>query len=355
MKRCPQCHRVETDEALKFCRVDGATLVDDSHLGEWNAPTCFAAQDSSEVHTSILPHRTDANINRGTAPTSVLPPEQAASTTGQLVKPKPRRTFILSLAASAIVITLIIGGYFFFTRNRTTTIESIAVLPFENRSGSADADYLSDGLAESLIYRLSQLPNLKVSPTSSVLRYKGKEVDAQKIGSELGVSAVMSGRMVQRGDNLTISVELVDARTNKLIWGEQYERKMSDLLATQREIATAITEKLQLKLSGDDAKGITKKYTNSNEAYQLYLKGRFYWNKRTADGLKQAAEFYKQAIESDPSFALAYSGLAETYVLFPNYSVAAPKDSMPLSKAAALKHLNSMIQSPKRTQPSEPT
>lgn len=167
-------------------------------------------------------------------------------------------------------------------------------------------------MTESLIYRLSQLPNLKVSPTSSVLRYKGKEIDAQKIATELGVNAVMSGRMIQRGDNLTISVELIDASNNKLLWGEQYERKMSDLLATQREITTAITEKLQLKLSGDAAKSVTKKYTNSNEAYQLYLKGRYYWNKRTADGIRQGTDFYKQAIEKDPGFALAYAGLAES-------------------------------------------
>ena len=172
-----------------------------------------------------------------------------------------------------------------------------------------------------------------------MLRYKGKKIDPQKIGSELGVSAVMSGRLTQRGDNLTISVELIDATTNKLIWGEQYERRLSDLLTTQREIATAITEKLQLKLTGEDAKGITKRYTESNDAYQLYLKGRFYWNKRTVDGLTQAANFYKQAIEKDPSFALAYSGLAESYALYPNYSVATPEDSMPQAKAAAQKAL----------------
>ena len=201
-------------------------------------------------------------------------------------------------------------------------------MPFENKGGNSDSEYLSDGLTESLIYRLSQLPNLKVSPTSSVLRYKGKEIDPQKIAAELGVNAVMSGRMIQRGDNLTISVELIDTANNRILWGEQYERKTSDLLTMQREIATTITEKLQLKLSGADAKGVTKKYTDSNEAYQLYLKGRFYWNKRTVDGLKQAAQFYKQATETDPSFALAYSGLAETYVLFSVYSVASSKDSM---------------------------
>ncbi|MBK7392135.1 MAG: tetratricopeptide repeat protein [Chloracidobacterium sp.] len=136
-------------------------------------------------------------------------------------------------------------------------INSIAVLPFENRSGDADTDYLSDGLADSLIYRLSQLPNLKVSPTSSVMRYKGKETDVAKIAKELEVDAVMSGRLSQRGDDLSISVQLIDARTKKLIWAEQYDRKMADLLATQREIATTITQKLELKLSGNET-GVSK-------------------------------------------------------------------------------------------------
>lgn len=248
----------------------------------------------------------------------------------------------LASAIVGIVLLGIIGtvGYFaFVSKGAAQQINSIAVLPFENRSGNADSDYLSDGLADSLIYRLSQLPNLKVSPASSVMRYKGKEFDAQKIAVELGVQAIMSGRMTQRGDNLNISVELIDAANNKILWGEQYERKMSDLLATQREIATAITEKLQLKLSGTETAGITKKYTNSNEAYQLYLKGRYQWNKRTVEGLKAAEGFYKEAIEKDPSFALAYSGLAETYGLFSNYSVASPRDSQPQVKAAALRAL----------------
>lgn len=148
----------------------------------------------------------------------------------------------------------------------------------------------------------------------------------------------MTGRLAQIGDNLTISVELVDVRNNKLLWGEQYERKMSELLSTQREIAATITQKLQLKLSGEET-GLTKKYTNNNEAYQLYLKGRFAWNKRNAESLKQAVEFYKQAIEKDPAFALAYAGLAETYVLFPSYLAGAPKESMPQAKAAALRAL----------------
>ena len=246
------------------------------------------------------------------------------------------------MVGSLLVVALLgVGLWFFYFRVSAAnkTISSIAVLPFQNKSSDADTDYLSDGLAESLIYRLSQLPNLKVSPTSAVMRYKGKELDAQRIAKELGVQAVMSGRMIQRGENLSISVELVDAANNKIIWGEQYERKMSDLLTTQREIATTITEKLQLKLSGENAKGITKKYTESNEAYQLYLKGRYLWNQRTGESLKRATEAYNKAIEKDPGFALAYAALAETYVLFANYEVASPADSMPQSKAAALRAL----------------
>src|SRR4030095_11565186 len=165
-------------------------------------------------------------------------------------------------------------------------------------------EYLSDGLAESLIYRLSQLPNLKVSPTSSVFRYKGKDTDAKKIADELGVDAVMTGRMTQRGDDLTISVELVDTRNDKLVWGEQYQRKMSELLQTQREIATEITSKLKLKLSGEE-KGLSKRYTNNNEAYQLYLKGRFHYAKRTKDDMQRGLEYFQQAVRLDATFAWA--------------------------------------------------
>ncbi len=250
------------------------------------------------------------------------------------------------IAAAITLIVLVIGGVglglYLHARNTQVAIESIAVLPFQNRSTEADSEYLSEGLAESLIYRLSQLPNLKVSPTSSVFRYKGKEIDPIKVGQELGVNAVLSGRIVQRGDNLTISAELVDVRYNKLLWGEQYDRKMSDLLATQREIAREIVEKLKLKVSGEE-KGLAKHYTDSNEAYQLYLKGRFYWNKRTEEGMQKSLEYFQQAIEKDPNFALAYSGLADAYNLLGAQDAVAggipPTEVLPKAKAAALKAL----------------
>jgi eukaryotic-like serine/threonine-protein kinase len=250
------------------------------------------------------------------------------------------------LAATITLIVLVIGGVglglYLHARNTEVALESIAVLPFQNPSTDADSEYLSEGLAESLIYRLSQLPNLKVSPTSSVFRYKGKEIDPIKVGQELGVNAVLSGRIVQRGDQLTISAELVDVRYNKLLWGEQYDRKMSDLLAMQREIAREIVEKLKLKVSGEE-KGLAKHYTDSNEAYQLYLKGRFYWNKRTEEGMQKSLEYFQQAIEKDPNFALAYSGLADAYSLLGAQDAVAggipPTEVLPKAKAAALKAL----------------
>ena len=174
---------------------------------------------------------------------------------------------------------------------------------------------------------------------SSVIRYKGKDTDVAKIASELGVDAVMTGRLAQIGDNLTISVELVDVRNNKLLWGEQYDRKMTDLLATQREIAATITQKLQLKLSGDDAKGITKKYTENNEAYQLYLKGRFYGSKRTAKDAQKAIEYYQQAVAIDPKYALAYAGLAEANWFLALYSYPQVNEVVPKARELALKAL----------------
>ncbi len=212
-------------------------------------------------------------------------------------------------------------------------------MPFDNRSSDADTDYLSDGLAESLIFRLTQIPDLRVSPTSSVMRYKGKETDIAKIANELGVDAVMTGRMTKRGDNLNITVELVDARTNKSLWGEQYERKLSELLTTQREIVAEIVSKLQLKLSGESEQKLAKKYTDNNEAYQLYLQGRYHWNKRQQKELEKAVEFFKQAIEKDPNYALAYSGLADTLNVFPNNGDFRPKEYRLQAKQAALKAL----------------
>ena len=212
-------------------------------------------------------------------------------------------------------------------------IASIAVLPFENKSADQETEYLSDGLAEALIYGLSQVPELKVSPTSLVFRYKGKEIDPIKIGNELGVNAVMTGRLAQHGEDLTISAELVDVRNNKLLWGKQYDRKLVDLLTTQREIAREITQNLKLKLSGAAERRATRHYAENPEAYQLYLKGHYYASRYTKEGFNKGIEFFEQASAKDPNFALAYSGLAFCYLNQTDW-VFAPKDSIPKVKQA---------------------
>ncbi|MFZ4621410.1 MAG: protein kinase domain-containing protein [Bacteroidota bacterium] len=243
------------------------------------------------------------------------------------------------IGGAAIFIGLAFAVWFFFLNASDQKISSIAVLTFQNNNSDPDKEYLSDGLTESLIFRLSQLPNLKVSPTSSVFRYKGKDLDPIKIGSELGVQAVMSGRIVQRGENISISVELVDVRNNNLLWGEKYERPLSELLSTQREIAGEIVDKLQLKLTGVEKKSFAKHYTESNEAYQLYLKGQYHFAKRTKDDILRGIEYYQQAITIDPTFALAYSRISDAYASMPPYPYLAPLEAFPKAKAAAQRAL----------------
>ncbi|MEK6324038.1 MAG: protein kinase [Acidobacteriota bacterium] len=224
-------------------------------------------------------------------------------------------------------------------RNTEVAIESIAVLPFENQNHDPNTEYLSDGLTESIINSLTQLPDLRVIARSSVFRYKGRDTDPMAAGRELGVRAVLTGRIMQRGDNLNVSAELVDVRDNKQLWGEQYERKVSDLLGVQREIAKEISGNLRLKLSGAEQSRVTKHYTENPEAYQLYLKGRYFWNKFTPADHLRAAEYFNQAIAKDPTYALAYTGLADTYGASASYSWIAPTEGYPKAKALAKKAL----------------
>ena len=276
---------------------------------------------------------TAAGAVAATAPANA---EHSASSAEYIISGIKQHKLAATLALVVLIVAAVGLRAYLHARNPEVAIDSIAVLPFQNKSTEADTDYLSDGLAESLGYRLSQLPNLKVSPSSTVFRYKGKEIDPVKVGQELGVNAVVSGRIVQRGDNLTISAELLDVRNNRLLWGEQYDRKMSELLATQREIAREIVDKLKLKVSGEE-KGLAKHYTENNEAYQLYLKGRFYWNKRTGEATKTAIEYFNQAIEKDPGYALAYAGLANCYVIRTHPQP--PREKMPKARAAAMRAL----------------
>ncbi len=219
------------------------------------------------------------------------------------------------------------------------TIDSVAVLPFVNASADPDAEYLSDGITESLINSLSRLPNLKVMSRDSAFRFKGKNTDAQKAGRALGVRAVFKGRVIQRGGTLNISAELIDARDNSHIWGEQYSRKSDDIFALQGEIAKEMTAALRMRLTGEDEKRMAKSHTANPEAYQNYMKGRYWWNKRNEEGANKGIEYLQQAIARDPGYALAYSGLADCYSSLAYLGFVSPKETYPKAKVAVLKAL----------------
>lgn len=247
--------------------------------------------------------------------------------------------FPLIALVSVLLAGVLTIGYFTF-RSWTKTdepIKSLAILPFTNVDGNSETEYLSDGLTESIIYNLSNLTELKVLPSSTVFRYKGKETSAQKASEELNVRAVLVSRIVKRNDNLIISTELIDTRNNKVIWGERYNRKMSDALRLQKEISTEISERLRLRLSGAEERQVAKDYTTNNQAYQAYLRGRFHWNKRNEKSLRTGIEYFNQAIKIDPDYALAWSGLADSYLLLPEYTSTPQKEAMPKGRAAAEK------------------
>jgi eukaryotic-like serine/threonine-protein kinase len=218
-------------------------------------------------------------------------------------------------------------------------IDSLAVLPFENGSGDVENDYLSDGITGSLINVLATLPKLRVMAQSTVFRFKGREMEPQAIGRELNVRAVLSGKIAQRGAALVIGAELVDVATGSLLWGAQYNRKPGDIFVVQEEISNEISGKLRLQLTHAEKKRLNRRPTEDAEAYQVYLKGRYHWNKWTEEGFKKGIEYFQQAVEKDPGYALAYSGLADSYVLLGWNSYLPPKDAFPKARAAAIKAL----------------
>lgn len=338
MKRCPQCNRAEPDDTLSFCRVDGTTLLRDSGPVSEDAGTIRfdPAALPSEIHTSILPNATtDRVFHRATAPTIVLPPAEP-NAESRIVR--QRRWWPVIVVVSCLLLVAALAAYLrWFRTSELPPIQSVAVMPFINASGNADVEYLSDGMTETLINGLTQLPNLSVKARASVFRYKGKEVDPQTVGNELNVEAILNGRVVQRGDNLVLYLSLVDTRTGNQIWGDQYNRKQSDLIALQNEIGRDVSSKLRTKLSGADEERLAKNYTENAEAYQLYLQGRFFWNKRTPSNLQKSIEYFQQALQKDSNYALGYAGLSDAYTLLAYYGAVPAKEAFPKAKDAALK------------------
>ena len=297
---------------------------------------------SSQARTLWQSETTRVQSKTGTAesPASAATRASSAQFIVSELKQHKTATLIGALIVVALAVVAALGVRSYLHAGSTeVAVESIAVIPFVNEAKDPGAEWISDGLTESIINNLTQLPNLKVIARSSVFRYKGRETDPIAVGKELGVRAVLTGRLMQRGNTMLISAELIDIRDNKQLWGEKYERQLADMLSVQREIAREITNNLRPTLSGMEQSRMDKQFTADSEAYQLYLKGRFYWNKRTAADFQKAIPFFKQAIDKDPNYALAYSGLADSYALLAAYTGEPPRQVMPKAKEAALKAL----------------
>jgi serine/threonine protein kinase/Flp pilus assembly protein TadD len=271
--------------------------------------------------------------------------DAAQSTVPALLR--PRRVFwtrarMMFAAIAAVAVVVVALALVAFRRSRsvesTAPINSLAVLPFSNNDPSTE--YLSDGITESLIENLSQLPDLKVKSSSTVFHYKGRAADPREIGRELGVHALLSGSIVQRGDELAVSVELIDVRDDSHIWGERYARKVSEVVALPQQISKDVSQKLRVRPNELDHSQITRNYSPDSEAYRLYLQGRYNWNKRTVEGLRKGIDYFGQAILRDQDYSLAYAGLADCYLLLNVYNITSADDSYPKAEAAANRALS---------------
>ena len=295
----------------------------------------------AELERSVTPDAESKRIIPATATTTVAPTTAEAHvartmSSAEYVVGEIRRHKLATLVVSALVVAAALGaiGYYKYFAKRSQGITSIAVLPFTNEGGDANADYLSDGISETLIDKLSQLPGLKVIARSSAFKYKGKDIDPQEVANALGVEAILSGRVIQRGDQLQVRAELINARDKTQLWGEHYSRNVTDLQAVQEEIARAISEKLRVRLTGAEEQQLNKRATTNPEAYQLYING-VYYERKGRQNLTAALNYYNQAVALDPKFALAWAAVSYSSVILSVNGAIDPKEGIPKAKAAA--------------------
>lgn len=293
VKSCPKCLRSYTDQTLNFCLDDGSRL---SPVSESKSPTAIL----SEAPTLIDP--TEGSRDDTPRPTS----ENTAFSRNRLVG---------VIAASLLAILGIGAGWWYLGPNRASTgsgkINALAVLPFENGSGDASMDFLSDGLSETLIDKLSQVPELKVIARTSSFKYRGTNPDIQDIASKLGVQAIIMGKVVRVGDQLSVRVELVDASDNRQIWGDQFTRPQANVVSVPKDIAQTVTDKLQFRLTGVQQSQFSKTGTESPQAYEFYLKVRALRARPVGrvETPRRAIELLQQAVAADPRYALAWADL----------------------------------------------
>jgi serine/threonine protein kinase/Tfp pilus assembly protein PilF len=350
---------LEKDRDLRYqhaseMRADLARLKRDSSSGRH--PAQPSAQSSAQSSQPSAPYHDAAAMAAAAAP-SATSSQPSAPSAAHLSSASSathhsdsaiaadlfsrHKTKLFAVAAATVVVLALAAFalYRWSSAKSSSGIDSLAVLPFTNVTTDPNSEYLSDGLTESLIGSLSQLPNLTVRPRSSVFRYKSQDQDVQKIAADLHVAAVVTGRVTQHGDSLNVSAELTDVAKNRSLWSEQYDRKLSDALTLQREIAGEISSRLREKLTGEEKKRLSKDGTDDPEAYQLYLKGRYYWDKRTPESLAKSKEYFQQAIDKDPNYVLAHVGMAEYYYVLSDYTYTPMQESMPKLKAAVSRAL----------------
>ena len=288
-------------------------------------------QSAAEIGADLKRLKRDTDTSRVTAATGAA---------GADARPARSMKLRMGLLAAGLSIAVVLALMLLFgvKRVRETSMDSVAVLPIVNATGDPNAEYLSEGITQDLVSTLSQLPNLKVVSLASAYRYKGKSIDPPTVARELGVHTILTGRMVQRGNDLSISAEFVDAGHDRVLWSKQYQWKLTNVPNVQAEITQDITENLKMNLTGAQKSRMGQRSTQSSEAYQLYLQGRFYWNRRTAGGATKAIDFFQQAIDKDPNFALAYSGLADSYFsLARNSATLSPREAGAKARQAAEK------------------
>ena len=318
MKHCPECNKNYADPTLSFCLQDGSPLI--------------YGQAVEEPATAIL-HETDAS---GEAPTRVIDPHTTAAPEIPLGSKSPAKTIVWVVAGLAVLFVLgSVFGYRYYMAANATRIDSIAVLPFENGSGNPELDYLSDGVSETLIDKLSQLPDLKVISRNSSFKFRGPNVDIKDAAAKLGVRALVTGKVSRVGDNLTVRIEMIDASQDRQIWSEQYQVKAANVLAVQREIAQEALENLRTKLTGEEQRRIARPETTNPQAYDALLKARFYRNKGGRENRRKALDQYLQAVSADPTYALAYAELADLYAILANQGELDPREGTPKAEAAA--------------------
>jgi len=318
--------RLKRYQTITDLKLDLEQLRDEIHTSEYPEMTRSIARETEADFKSTVP-----TVSR--SQTEIATDRSTASSSITLVRPR----WLAYGLWGVFIVAALVGAVLFVTNSRRRPITSVAILPFVNDSKDPNAEYLSDGITESIINSLSQLPNLKVMSRNAAFRFKGPNLDPLEAGRSLDVGAVLTGRLVKLDDNLVIKTELIKVADGSQLWGAEYKSSVADIFSVQDEVSKKISQSLRLRLSGEDEEKLAKRYTKDAEAYQLYLKGRYFWNKRNEEGFRNGIDFFRRAEEKDPTFALAFSGLADSYALLCDIGVVRPVDEMPKAKAAAQK------------------